>query len=177
MEDLDSNTRKFINDRMQASQQLTGDYEKDANAGFFKEFKPTDFNFGIQAGNNAIANKAKARFYDPTIDNVLTKQKADYAQTVQKQMKSAQQFGMGQLRYDNARALAAQQRVAMEEAQRAAMIGTLFQAGGAIIGGVYGGPAGAGAGAQVGKSVGDAQAGGAQSQSGGGYMNTAGRTS
>lgn len=174
MADLDPSTRQVISDRMAASEALSGDYEKDEKAGFFKDFKPTEYNFGLQAGNDAIANKAKAKFYDPAIDNILTQQKAGYAQKVQNQMKSAQQLGMGQLRYDNARALAAQQRVAQEEAQRAAMISSLFQVGGAAVGGFFGGPAGAGAGAQVGGAVGN-QAGGAQAANTQGNTSTPGR--
>lgn len=175
MADLSADTRQLIADRLASSSQLTGDYAQDEAKGLFKEFKPTDYDFGLNAQNDAIAKKAKAKFYDPTIENLVTQQKANYAGDVQKQMKSAQQLGMGQLRYDNARALAAQQRVAQEEAQRAAMISSLFQVGGTIGGAMLGGPVGAGIGGAAGGALGR-QSSGAQPTSGGGYMNTAGRT-
>ena len=175
MDDLSGNTRQVIADRIASTGELTGDFEKDAAKGLFQEFKPTAYNFGLNAQTDAIANKARARFYDPVVSGLVTEQKASYAGDVQKKIKGASQLAMGQLRYDNARAMAARQRVAQEEAQRAAMIGTLFQIGGTIGGAMIGGPVGAAAGSQIGSMAGGAKSSNSMGHSGP-YMNTAGRT-
>lgn len=171
-DDLTPDTRTLIEDRIKATEGLTGDYEKDAAKGLFKEFQPTNYDFGLNAGNDAIARKAKAKFYDPMLANLQTQQKAEYAGQVQRQAQGAQKLALGQLRYDNARSLAAQQRVAQEEAQRAAMIGSLFQVAGTAIGAYFGGPAGAAAGSQIGSSVGTQVGGGG---AGGGGIGAAGK--
>ena len=180
MDDLSGNTRQVIADRIASTGELTGDFEKDAAKGLFQEFKPTAYNFGLNAQNDAIANKAKARFYDPVVSGLVAEQKAGYAGDVQKKIKGASQLAMGQLRYDNARAMAARQRVAQEEAQRAAMIGSLFQVAGTVGGFMAGGPPGAAAGniagSQLGASTAGAKSSGNPMGHSGPYMNTAGRT-
>lgn len=183
-DDLDAQTRQQISDRLNSSNQLTGDYEQDQAKGLFKPMEPdSKYDFGMNAESSAIANKARQKFYDPIMENATTQQKAGYAEQVQKKIQGAQRLAMGQLRYDNARALAAHQRVAQEEAQRAAFIGSLFQVGGTVGGAMLGGPSGAMIGSQVGGAVGGSAAGAqgaaggsAANPGGGGYMNTAGRT-
>jgi len=173
MEDLSPDTRQLIENRIKANEGITGDYEKDAAKGLFQEFKPTQYDFGLNAQNDAIARKAKAKFYDPVLENLQTQQKAEYAGQAQKQLQRGQKMALGQLRYDNARSLAAQQRLAQEEAQRAQMIGSLFQVAGVGAGAFFGGPAGAAVGGQAGSAVGNSVSGGPAAQS---RLNMAGRT-
>lgn len=175
-DDLSGDTRKLIADRLAASEQLTGDYEKDAQKGLFQDFKPTQYDFGFNAQNDAISNRAKAKFLDPVLSDLETRQRVEHSGNVQRQLKSSQGLAMGQLRYDNARAMAAQQRVAQEEAQRAAMIGSLFQVGGTIGGALVGGPKGAAIGNVLGAETAKSTVGAQQTGAGNGYANTPGRT-
>lgn len=176
MDDLSGDTRQIINDRVNSASQMTGDYEQDAKTGLFKDFQPTQYNFGLNAQNDAIANKAKQRFLDPVLSDIQANDRVGYSGRVQGQMQSAQRLAMGQLRYDNARAMAARQRAAQEEAQRAQMIGTLFQVGGTIAGAMAGGgtPQGMALGANIGGQAGRGLSGSQSTNSG--YMNTPGRT-
>lgn len=161
MDDLQPGLREDIKNRIESTNQLTGDYNKDAQMGLFKEFKPTEYSLSDKNfGNDAISRKAMKQFYDPAIGNIQAQQKAGYAGEVQKKMQGTQQLGLGQLRFDNARALAAAQRAAQEEAQRAAFISSLFQVGGMAAGGAFGGPTGAMIGGQAGAAAGGAAAGG-----------------
>lgn len=186
MEDLYPDTRKLIEDRIKANESLTGDYEKDLAAGSYKPMPTFDYDFGLQGANDAISRKAKSKFLDPAIANLKTQEMADYAGKVQKKLISTQKLALGQMRYDNARALAAQQRYAQEEAQRAAMVGSLFQLAGTAVGAYFGGPAGAAVGGQLGgMAAGSGQSttgqfGGVRQANPGGhsgpYMNIAQRT-
>ena len=160
MSDLSPEIRQVISDRIKATEGMTGDFEQDQAKGFFQEFKPTEYDFGIKGQGDAIQRKAMQKFYDPVIANLQTQQRADYAGKVQSQMRNAQQIALGQMRYDNARMLAARQRLAQEEAQRAAMIGSLFQVAGIGVGAMLGGPAGAAAGSQLGSVAGESAGGG-----------------
>lgn len=159
MDDLSPDTRQIINDRVNSNSQMTGDYAQDAKTGLFKDFQPTQYNFGLNAQNDAISNKAKQRFLDPVLSGIQAEDRVGYAGRTQQQMQSTQRLAMGQLRYDNARAMAARQRVAQEEAQRAAMISGLFQVGGALVGAGLGGPTGAAIGSQAGAAAGGSQGG------------------
>lgn len=150
MEDLYPDTRKLIEDRIKANESLTGDYEKDLASGSYKPMPKFDYDFGLQGANDAISRKAKSKFLDPALSNLKVQEMADYAGNVQKKLISSQKLALGQMRYDNARALAARQRAAQEEAQRAAMVGSLFQIVGMGVGAYLGGPAGAVAGGQLG---------------------------
>lgn len=150
MDDLNPSVRQDIQNRISAANELTGDWQKDQEKGLFKEFKPVEYNIGGSM-NDAIMNKAMAKFYDPALANIQTQQRAAYAGKTQAQLRNAQQMGLGQLRYDNARAIAAAQRTAQEEAQRAAFVGNLFQGAGIVAGIAAGNPA---AGALVGGAIG-----------------------
>lgn len=153
MDDLYPDTRKIIEDRVKANESLTGDYEKDIASGAFKPMQLTNYDFGLNAEGDAISRMAKRKFYDPAISNLKTQEMADYAGNVQRKLMSTQKLALGQMRYDNARHLAAQQRASLEEAQRAAMIGSLFQVAGAAAGAYLGGPWGAMIGAQATQSA------------------------
>lgn len=144
---------KSINDRIQAANQYTGDYEKDKAAGLFKDFQAQKYDLGGEAANSAIAAKANAKFYDPAIEQIKTMQKANWENQVQQKMKDAQQLGLGELQYQQARYMAMAKRRAQEESQRAQMIGSLFQTGGMIGGAMIGGMPGAMAGEQAGKTM------------------------
>lgn len=156
-DNLSPDTRKLIGDRIQATDQLMGDWEQDlGKEGGFKAFQPQDLGFG-QHQNTAIQNVANQKFLDPAISQLQQMQKSEYAGNTQKQMQQTQGLGLGQLRYDNARQLAAHQRVSQEEAQRAALIGGIFGLAGVGVGAAVGGAPGAMAGGQAGSKVGGAQ--------------------
>lgn len=158
---IDPQTRDLIKNRMDATNKLSGDWEKDTGvAGGFQPYKAPDYGFGESGANNAIQARANERFLDPSLQNMQALEKYNYAGQVQKKMKEDQKNALGQLRFDNARMLAIHQRNAQEEAQRASLISSIFQIGGTIVGGVYGGPMGAAAGGAAGSAVGGKVAGG-----------------
>lgn len=140
MEDLRPDVRQSIQDRINETNELSGDWQQDEKKGLFKEFKPVEYNIGGSV-NDAIGRKAMEKFYDPALLNIGTQQKAHYAAQTQARLQNSQRLGLGQLRYDNARAIAAAQRTAQEEAQRATFIKNLFQGGLAIAGFAAGSPA------------------------------------
>lgn len=158
---LQPDLRQSIDSRINAVNQLSGDYEKDAGkAGGFTQLTPKQYDLGQQGQQGAIQQLAQQKFYDPEVQRLQVMQKANYAQVTQQKMLQAQQQGVAELRYDNARALAMHQRTAMEEAQRAQLLQGVFGLGGAAagaaLGGAPGGMAGGAAGRMAGGGIADA---------------------
>lgn len=155
MDDLDQQTRDLISNRINTQNNLTGDWQQDqGKVGGYQEFQPAKYDFGQNGLNNAIQGRANERFYDPAVANIQAMNKYNYAGLQQGRMKQVQQEALGEQRYDNARVLAAHQRVAQEEAQRAQLLQGILGFGGMVAGSALAGPLGGMAGSQLGK-VGD----------------------
>lgn len=151
MDDLDKQTRDLIKNRIDSQNSLTGNWEQDqGKAGGYEAPAQLPFDFGQKAYGNAIQEKANARFYDPQVAKTEALSKYNYAGQTQGRMKAVQQQALGQQRYDNARQLAAHQRVAQEESQRAALLQGILGIAGTGAGYALAGPVGGAVGGKIG---------------------------
>lgn len=155
IQNLDSNTKRALDERIKVANELSGNFEEAEKKGQVKTFQPTSFNYGGQAANSAIQRRADTLFKDK-VEKIQSIQKLGRPMDAFQQSKTTEGLAIEKAKFDYARMQALRARRQQEEAQRAQLLGSILGLGGAIVGGMAAGPGGAVAGAQVGQSAGSA---------------------
>jgi len=146
---LNEQTRRAIDERIAAETELTADQKYDQQGVLPKE---NPFMNPMDVQRNAIQAKAN-RSFENDLAKLKTIAKFDRFEKQSKNLNRAKKFGLGALRHDEARYAALNQRRMGEEAQRAALLGSILGLVGAGAGAALGGAGGAVAGGAVGQGL------------------------
>lgn len=159
---IDDKTKQVIADRVDAANNLSGDFDQDAAKGLIQSYEPSEaVKFAPPGIDQAIANKY-GKLVTDQVKQIKDLQRLNYPQEISRRIGQAGDLANKAYRINFSNEMALRQRQQAEEGQRAAILGSLLGLGGAIAGGALGGAGGAAIGGQAG------QAGGQMMKSNGG---------
>jgi hypothetical protein len=164
LQELNSQTRKSINDRMQSAVNLDTDFDRAQAKGQISPM-PTP-NLGAQVQQDGISRKV-GKIYGQNISDMTALERASHPFKAMGKQLDALNMGAEVKRFDLAREQYLKDLRAKRRAQRSSVLGSVLGLVGTVVGAYVGFQAGGGGGAMAGAQAGG-QAGGALGNSIGG---------
>lgn len=145
---VDPSLRSAVSNIANSALAIESDPDIAIQKGMLKIEKPPEYSYGTPL-NEAVMKRARDKFYDPAISEGL--QKLRHVSNQAANLQNASNNVMQIYKLDKQAEAITRERKAAEDAQRAAVIGSVLGLGGAVAGFALAGPIGGMAGAQAGK--------------------------